>query len=128
MELIYTILGIILLAILVVGAFLLKRFAKTNAAAKLQEVFDYRALSDLIFEALPWLITKAEQLLGGKTGAVKKAYVIQEAMKLLPDGLRAHLSINEIEQAIETVLVQLEPLWEKVPALIGKPETDTENE
>ena len=128
MELLYTILGIILLAILVVGALLLKRFAKTETAAKLQEVFDYRALSDLIFEALPWLITKAEQLLGGKTGAVKKAYVIQEAMKLLPDGLRAHLSINEIEQAIETVLVQLEPLWEKVPALIGKPETDTENE
>jgi hypothetical protein len=80
-------------------------------------------LQKLIAEALPWLCTQAEKLLGGGTGMVKRAYVVQEAIKLLPEAVRAKLDPNRVYALIDTALAKLRPLWEENPALIAPDET-----
>jgi len=122
---------IITLAILAAGAglvYLLRRSGKTDAAAKLQAAIDSEAVQKLLAEALPWLCTQAEKLLGGGTGAVKKSYVIQEAMKLLPENLWARLDTTVMERAIDAALVKLRPLWGELPGLVAPEITVAEEE
>ena len=119
MQNIFTI--IIALAILSAGAalaWLLRRKGKEDAAAKVRAALDYMALEELIREALPWLMTQAEKLLGSGTGEIKRAWVVQEVMKLLLEGLRARLDLEHLDPLIDGVLEKLRSLWERKPGVV----------
>jgi hypothetical protein len=110
------ILGTLALALI---ALLWLRGRKTDAAAKWQAAIVAKDLRELIDQALPWLCTQAEKLLGSGTGAIKRSYVVQEAMKLLPEAVRAQLDTDRLGGAIDAALAKLRPLWEEKPGLIA---------
>ena len=120
MQNIFTI--IIALAILSAGAalaWLLRRKGKEDAAAKVRAVLDSEAMAGLIHEALPWLVTQAEKLLGSGTGEIKRAWVVQEVMRLLPEGLRARLDLEHLDPLVDGVLEKLRPLWADRPEVVA---------
>ena len=92
--------------------------AEAEEAAAIYAV-GWERLKTLVSAALPYLITEAERRFGGGgTGLIKRAMVITEAMKLLPDENRSMAQDELIFDWIETALTELRPLWEEVPALI----------
>ena len=114
---------IVTLVLLAAGAALtwfLRRKGKEGAAAKVRAVLDFKALEELISEALPWLVTQAEKLLGGGTGEIKRAWVVQEVMRLLPEGLRARLDLEHLDPLVDGVLEKLRPLWEDRPEIVDQ--------
>jgi len=101
---------------------LLRYLRKTDAAAKLKDSIDFCAVIRQLNETLPWLCTQAEKLLGGGTGDVKRSWVIQEIIKLIPDHLRAKLGVTNLDgiyDEISDALKRLRPLWEEYPGLIA---------
>ena len=73
-------------------------------------------------------MTQAEKLLGSAhadttggsgTGEIKRAWVVQEIMKLLPEGLRARLDLEHLDPLIDGVLEKLRPLWDGRPGVVS---------
>ena len=112
--------------ILLLGGGALLYFSRDSAKAaeKKERQFDidFCAVIRQLNEALPWLCTQAEKLLGGGTGDVKRSWVLQEIIRLLPDHLRSKLDATILDGTYDTIsdaLKRLRPLWEEHPGLIA---------
>ena len=96
--------------------------ADDNAqAATAIEAIAWDRFKTLFKEALPWLCTQAEISLGGGTGELKQAYVITEALKLLPDNLSSRINEDLLIGYIKNALSAAKDLWEKTPRVLGVP-------
>ena len=107
----YIVIGVLLIgsvALFILGG---KREAARSADKKLQEAVDFKALLGLIYEALPNLVTEAEELYADGTGVIKRSFVIQKVLELLPDGLKSRLDVEQLGVWIDVVLEKMRPLW-----------------
>jgi len=98
-----------------------QRGEDTDEAEEAAELYTlgWERLQKLVADALPYLITEAERRFGGGgTGFIKRAMVITEIMKLLPDENRSMAQDEVIIEWIEEALLGTRPAWEDAPKLI----------
>lgn len=69
-----------------------------------------RLITNLLPSALV-LITDAEIQFGGGTGILKKAYVIDELYKRIPDEYKKYITEENLNSLIEKVLPEAKKLW-----------------
>ena len=122
MELIYAIIGIILLAILVVGAFVLKFLFAQKGASDAGQVAVKAACdvaSTLLDQVLFGAVTVAEREWGSGTGAAKLDAVREKILSLLPENLRALVPAGWLQRVIESGLAAAKQKWAANPALVG---------
>lgn len=69
-----------------------------------------RLLTNLTPIALA-LVTNAEIKYGGKTGQLKRAEVIDELYKRIPDEYKKYITVDNLDAIINKVLPEAEKLW-----------------
>ena len=78
------------------------------------------------------LVTNAEVIYGGGTGALKRAAVMDELYARIPDEFKKYIDESNLDNIIETALIEAKALWETnkdVQALIQQPAaTEQSNE
>lgn len=75
-----------------------------------------RLLTNLVPIALV-IVTDAEIQFGGKTGALKRSYVIDELYKRIPDEYKKYITEENLDAIINRVLPEAETLWADNPAV-----------
>lgn len=84
-----------------------------------------RLLTNLIPSA--WtLITDAEVKFGGGTGVLKRAYVIDELYKRIPDEYKKYITEDNLDSIINKVLPEVKKLWAENTAVKSLMEAQTE--
>lgn len=58
-------------------------------------------------QGLLYIVCKAEEIYGGGTGTLKYAYVANEIYKLLPSLVRVFVSVDTIDDLIETAVEEM---------------------
>lgn len=120
--------GLVLLAAIITGV---KQWVKVNGpifkamTAKEKIAYITRLLNNLVPIALA-LTTSAEAQFGGKTGALKRAYVIDELYKRIPDEYKKFITEENLDSIINKVLPEAKILWESndaVKKLMGEQTT-----
>lgn len=93
--------------------------------------YSKRLLENLMPIALS-LVTNAEVIYGGGTGALKRAVVMDELYARIPDEFKKYIDESNLDNIIETALIEAKALWETnkdVQALIQQPAaTEQSNE
>lgn len=65
------------------------------------------------------LVTEAEEIYGGKTGAIKLAYVVKKIYSKMPAVLKVFLSEGQLEKIIEGVLEKAKKAWTEKAESVG---------
>ena len=105
--------GTILIAIAIVG---IQQWIKVKGpifnAMTVKEKIAYitRLLTNLVPIALV-LVTDAEITFGGKTGPLKRSYVIDELYKRIPDEYKKYITEENLDAIINKVLPEAQELW-----------------
>lgn len=116
--------GIVLIVAIITG---IKQWIKVNGpifkTMTTAEKMAYikRLLTNLVPIALV-LVTDAEITYGGKTGILKRSYVIDELYQRIPDEYKKYITEENLDSIINAVLPEAEKLWldnPKIQQLIG---------
>jgi hypothetical protein len=105
--------GIILIAIAIVS---IQQWIKVKGpifnamTAKEKIAYITRLLTNLVPIALV-LVTDAEITFGGKTGPLKRSYVIDELYKRIPDEYKKYITEENLDAIINKVLPEAQELW-----------------
>lgn len=83
-------------------------FGKMTTAEKMAYIT--RLLTNLVPIALV-LVTDAEVIYGGGTGALKRSYVIDELYRRIPDEYKKYITEENMDSIINAALEQAEKLW-----------------
>ncbi|MDD3288416.1 MAG: hypothetical protein PHX43_05355 [Alphaproteobacteria bacterium] len=67
----------------------------------------------------PLFITDAENQFGPGTGSVKRAYVINELYKSVPDEYKKLITEENLDLIIATVLPKIEGVWAENPQIMN---------
>lgn len=84
--------------------------------AKEKIAYITRLLTNLVPIALV-LVTEAEIQFGGKTGELKRSYVLDELYKRIPDEYKKYITEENLDMIINKVLPEAEILWSDNPAV-----------
>ena len=104
------------LALMLIKLLFEKRGAKQEDVARLEKA-EY-VLRSLLDSSLFDLVTSAERLWGGKTGELKKSWVITELWKLLPENMKAVFDAATLGAMVEKGLEAAKKRWAIQPELM----------
>jgi len=111
--------GIILIMAVITG---IQKWVKVKGPifkampAKEKIAYITRLLTNLIPIAMV-LVTDAESQFGGKTGAIKRSFVIDQLYMRIPDEYKKYITEENLDAIINKVLPEAQKLWADNPAI-----------
>lgn len=111
--------GLILIAMAITG---IQQWIKVKGpifnamSAKEKIAYVTRLLTNLVPIALV-LVTDAEIQFGGKTGVLKRSYVIDELYQRIPDEYKKYITEENLDAIINNVLPEAQKLWNENTAI-----------